>query len=117
MLKKTDHAEKRQFGRRETHLRGWVRVAGRPPISCIVRDLSQGGALLEFMDDTWLPFGFRLTTECKQVDRYCEPRHKQGTRIGVQFVAAPDHAVVSGSTSASAEISGWMGKEQRVPRR
>ncbi len=117
MLKKTDHAEKRQFGRRDTNMRGWVRVAGRPPISCVVRDLSQGGALLEFMEDTWLPFGFRLTTECKQVDRYCEPRHKNGTRIGVQFVEAPDYAAVSGSTAATSDASGWMGKEHRSPRR
>lgn len=117
MLKKTDHSEKRQFGRRDTDMRGWVRVAGRPVISCVVRELSQGGALLEFMDDVWLPYGFRLTTECKQIDRYCEPRHKNGKRIGVRFVEASDHAVASSSTAATSDATGWMGQEHRLPRR
>lgn len=87
MLKRSDYAEKRQFGRRHTNTRAWIRVAGRPPVSCTVQNVSEGGALLVCDEEIWLPFSFRLTTEDRQIDRVCEIRHQTGPRIGVEFVA------------------------------
>ncbi len=116
MLKRTDYAEKRQFGRRQTQLRGWIKVAGRPPVTCIVRDLSEGGALIETETETWLPFNFRLTTEDGQVDRHCEIRHQKANRIGVEFAAAAE-AHTSSSLSSVSDPGGWTGGEKITLRR
>lgn len=116
MLKRTDFAEKRQFGRRQTAIRGWVKVAGRPPVACIVRDVSEGGALIELESDTWLPFSFRLTTEDRQIDRTCEIRHQRANRIGVEFSTKAE-AHTSGSLSRVSETSTWTGSEKLTPRR
>lgn len=116
MLKRTDYAEKRQFGRRQTYIHAWVRVSGRPAISCIVRDLSQGGALLEFDEDVWLPYSFRVTSVDKQIDRVCEVRHETANRVGVEFVAHeqtfPAEAVYSLEEAAS-----WIGQDRAPARR
>jgi hypothetical protein len=117
MRNRVDYSEKRQFGRRQTHMRGWIKVAGRPVIPCIVRNLSEGGALLECEDDIWLPFSFRLTSECRQIDRTCEIRHQSGARrFGVEFVETAEQSVAimrGGGNDASA----WMGQEASLLRR
>ncbi|HMN38666.1 MAG TPA: PilZ domain-containing protein [Hyphomicrobium sp.] len=107
MMKRTDFTDKRQFGRRQTQIRAWIRVAGRPPVPCTVRNLSEGGALLDCDDDVWLPFSFRLVTHDQAIDKVCEIRHQTGPRIGVQFVEgvlAPDHG---GRILGDRDI--WMG--------
>lgn len=117
MLKRNDFAEKRQFGRRQTHIRGWIKVAGRPQVACIVRDLSDGGALLELYEESWLPFAFRLTSEDKQIDRHCEIRHQRGIHIGVQFVAAAT-AVDTPTTLPGDDTPSWTGATRsQNPRR
>ena len=47
MSRFSQNTERRQFGRRRTFLHGWIRLAGRPAVTCIVHDLSQGGAMLD----------------------------------------------------------------------
>jgi hypothetical protein len=79
-------AEQRAFGRRQTFEHAIVRVAGRVPVRCIVRDISEGGALLDFGDEVWLPFSFRLVWEGTRREEHCETRHQSGGRIGVQFI-------------------------------
>lgn len=90
MLKRTDYAEKRQFGRRAANLHAWIRVGGRPPQPCTVSNISDGGAMLRLIGDTWVPYAFRLTSEDKSIDKVCEIRHQSGPRVGVEFVA-PGH--------------------------
>lgn len=87
MLKRNDFAEKRQFGRRPANIRAWIRVSGRPPVPCVLSNVSEGGALLNLDRDFWLPYSFRLTSEDKTIDRIVEVRHQQPRRIGVEFVA------------------------------
>ena len=86
MSDKTDHPEKRQFGRRQSFLHGWVKLPGRPAVTCTLRNISVGGALLVFDQPQGLPFGFLLTIEGTGQVFGCEIRHHYGTRVGVQFV-------------------------------
>lgn len=117
MLKRTDYTEKRQFGRRQTNIRGWIKIAGRPSIPCTIRDLSEGGALIECDDDVWLPYSFRVLTEHAAIDSVCEIRHQNGKKVGVEFVKKievfePAHLPYSREDAAS-----WMGLDQYAPRR
>ena len=111
---RNDYAEKRQFGRRKTHVRAWIKVAGRPPVACIVHDTSQGGALLETQDKAWLPFSFRLVSEDRSINRVCEIRHQNGTRVGVEFVseAAAQASQSTSSLSGITENERWMAGNQ-----
>lgn len=79
-------SERRAFGRRETLIHGLVRVAGRAPEACIVRNISTGGALLE-MPPALDPQGpFRLVVEAKGIDVQCAPRRREGHMLGVEFL-------------------------------
>ena len=108
MLKRTDFAEKRQFGRRQTSIRAWAKVGGRPSLPCVVRNLSEGGALLEFDEPVWLPFGFLLLSEYKTIDRVCEIRHQTANRIGVQFVEHAE-AYEPPKNAVTHDTDSWMG--------
>lgn len=117
MQRHGDFSEKRQFGRRATNMRGWIKVAGRPAVPCLVRNLSEGGAMLECDEDIWLPFSFRLTSECRQVDRVCEVRHQYGERrFGVEFVETAVQST-SGSVSRVSDAGNWMAHDTPLPRR
>lgn len=78
--------ERRQFGRRKTCLHGWVVVEGRPKIACLVRNVSEGGALLECEVPKGLPFRFSLVIDCKGFQALCEVRHQTDQWMGVRFV-------------------------------
>lgn len=77
--------ERRAFGRRETLIHAIVRIAGRPPEPCIVRNVSAHGALLELPSGLELPEQFRLVIEARGVDVQCQPRRRNGNQIGVEF--------------------------------
>lgn len=109
MLKRNDFAEKRQFGRRATNSQAWIKIAGRPTIPCTVRDVSDGGAMIETEPDVWLPFSFRLITADGQVDRICEIRHQRGIRYGVEFVTAAQASTAIAQTVIEANT--WMGSQ------
>ncbi|MGD9783384.1 MAG: PilZ domain-containing protein [Hyphomicrobiaceae bacterium] len=78
--------ERRQFGRRRTALHAWIKVAGRPPLACVVRDLSVNGALLEMEAPHWLPYRFELDIETSGFRTDCEIRHQSPYGVGVMFV-------------------------------
>lgn len=78
-------ADRRAFGRREILVHAIARVPGRPSEPCIVRDLSAGGALLEFQVDFEPSGPFRLSIEAKGIDAVCEVRRRDGRVLGVMF--------------------------------
>ena len=86
MTTKVKIVEKRQFGRRQSFLHGWVKLPGRPAVTCTLRDISVGGAMLVFDSPQGLPYGFLLTIEGTGQVFGCEIRHHNGARVGVQFV-------------------------------
>jgi hypothetical protein len=107
MTAKQDYAEKRQFGRRKTYLHGWVKIPGRPLAACTIHNMSDGGALLEFMRAEPLPFSFILTIEGTNQTYGCEVRHTAGLRTGVGFV---DIATVQQASRAGygGEVGTWV---------
>jgi len=79
-------SDRRQFGRRNTCLHGWMSIEGRPRIACLVRNVSEGGALLECDVPKVMPYRFGLIIECKGFEAWCETRHQKERWIGVRFV-------------------------------
>lgn len=79
-------ADRRAFGRRPTYQHGSVLIAGRAALRCVVRDISLGGALLEFGEPVSLPSRVRVVWDGTEQSAQCEVRHVQGHRAGVQFI-------------------------------
>ena len=91
-MQKPNPADRRQFGRRQTSLHGWISVPGRPKLACHVKDLSIGGALLGLQAPSWLPFNFVLTIEATRFVSWCEVRHHKHDAVGVRFMSAVESA-------------------------
>ncbi len=107
MLKKTDHTEKRQFGRKPVSSQGWIKVTGRPAVPCTISDLSQGGAAIDCATGTWLPYNFRLVCEPLGIDRLCEIRNQRQNRFGVEFV---DHVKCTSTGRHMDDASDWSSR-------
>ena len=75
--------ERRAFGRRHSNDHAIVRVQGRPPVRCTVKNISDTGALLDFGAEVWLPYNFRLAWEVGTRSEECEIKHRNG-----QFVVS-----------------------------
>ena len=71
--------------RRSVHWRAQVRLAGRAPVPCIVKDISEQGALLEFFGRPPSNDRFRLTISKNGFDGVCKVMHRQVRTVGVQF--------------------------------
>lgn len=78
--------DRRAFGRRDTNLAGLVRLSNHVTHECVIRDISEGGALLEFPAPVNLSGRLRLSFGGTNQEIICEARHARGTRVGVQFV-------------------------------
>lgn len=77
--------DQRKFGRRAVAIHATVEVLGRPHFPCWIRNLSEGGALLELIDRADLPstFGLRLPNSNASIE--CELTHQTGSAYGVAF--------------------------------
>lgn len=78
------YVERRAFGRRETNIKATVR-AGNCMHVCFIKDLSEGGALLEFENQVTLPSLLWLRWDDVPSEIICEVRRIHGNRAGVQF--------------------------------
>lgn len=111
--------ERRQFGRRTTYLHGWLKVAGRPALRCIVRNLSASGAFLEVEPPSWLPFQFEVRIDGQDKSRACTLRHVLSRGVGVSFVELEDVRTEMADRGAITidNAAEWMGKASaRSPR-
>jgi hypothetical protein len=79
--RKDPFRELRKNQRYEIHALAQIDIPGGPPISCIISDLSAGGAKLTISDHAAIPDEFALIfrRNCRIVRRF------EG-QIGVQFV-------------------------------
>lgn len=105
--------ERRQFGRRTVRQHAWVIVSKRARLPCLVLNLSERGAFLEFEVPPWLPHSFDLLLEEGAVARGCEVRHFGKTGVGVTF--AERHAVEPPQPVNSTTIfdtGSWTGSDQ-----
>lgn len=83
------YLEKRKFGRRSALWHAWVAVNGRAREACIIRNISEAGALLEFPDTVPEALNFRLLVDEADFEAICDVRHKRGQFVGVFFARAP----------------------------
>jgi PilZ domain len=86
MLQKPPQGERSAFGRRESCIRAVIEIAGRPPVHCIVRNFSRGGALLEVPEAIAIDDDLHLVIESHGIATYCDVRHRNGNHIGVRFL-------------------------------
>ena len=78
-------AERRQFGRRQTCVHANISLRGRPVIPCVMRDVSEEGALLEVAHPEWLPTRFRLIVEALGIASDCEIVRRTDVAVGIRF--------------------------------
>jgi len=98
------HADRRVFGRRESFIHAVVRIPGRPPEPCIVRNYSEGGALIEFPSKLEPPQTFRLIIDSKGVDTMCDVRRRNGATVGVQFLDPDAGQTIINSASGATPV-------------
>jgi hypothetical protein len=79
-------SDRRAFGRRESRIHAFAKISGRGAEPCVVRNVSDSGALLAFASSFEPPARFRLTVEAKGIDVLCEVRRRDGNEYGVAFV-------------------------------
>ncbi len=77
--------ERRNERRTRVLMPASIHVPGRGPISCSIRDLSDGGARLHVRMYAQLPERFELTVDADGRRFSCEIRHRSGSSINVQF--------------------------------
>lgn len=80
--------DRRQFGRRWSKVHAWIHVDGRPRIACVVRNFSEGGALLYCRDAGNLPLTFRLNIDVIDFEIGCRTRHRSDDSVGVCFMSS-----------------------------
>ncbi len=78
-------ADRRAFGRRDTNVAGVVRLSNHVSHECVIRDISEGGALLEFPVPVNLSGRLRLSFDGSGQEIICEARHARSNRVGVEF--------------------------------
>jgi hypothetical protein len=79
--------DKRQFGRRCTVIHAMVVLPKDGQVSCIVRNISKGGALLELDQPKNMPVHVRLINSPDRFIAHCEVRHQSDYAVGVFFKA------------------------------
>ncbi len=77
--------DRRQFVRQRLSHLAFIRTQGQSLIPCVIRDISAGGALLEFEVTQPAENVFQLITGTALGTVDCEVRHRSRSGIGVQF--------------------------------
>ncbi len=80
--------ERRKYPRRIGFWRAVACLPGRAPLNCVVRDISEGGARLEFAQPIRFPAKFQLFIEAHDCEYECEVRHSGDYGVGVQFLTS-----------------------------
>lgn len=106
--------ERREFGRRQAGSTGWIRIPGRPKLSCRIVNETPKGALLELQVPAWLPFQFELVVDADKVVHTCEIRHSRPDRLGVYYIN-PVEQPAQGTKPIDArrtvnDMDAWMGQ-------
>jgi len=83
--------ELRKYQRREVHYPVWIVVEpGRPPLRCMLVNVSQGGAKIEIDEQLEPPEQFTLLlTHRGHSTRPCRLVWRNGTKMGVEFLQPP----------------------------
>ena len=112
--KHIDSADRRQHRRRQTFMPGTVTVAGRTTLRCVIRNISDGGALIVLEQPQILPYGFLLEIDGQDDVYNCEIRHHHGVKIGVEFVTFAAFYDGNGPLYGG-EIGSWVETSNHMP--
>lgn len=96
--------ERRAFGRRLTYQHAMAHMFGRAPLRCVVRDISEGGALLDFGCVVLLPSRLRVVWDGTGQQAECEVRNIRGEKAGVQFICPNGPRIARESIAAGAGL-------------
>jgi hypothetical protein len=107
-------SERRRFERRETNFAATVIFAGKPPLACTIRNMSDGGALVVFESPVAVPYSFILHIEGVGKPFGCEVRHHFGARVGVEFVDLM-RVLPNASETYGGDIGNWIETEPPLP--
>lgn len=99
-----EQEKEREFVERERRARVFkkgkmVFQNGLRSIPCLVRNISQGGAMLEFEQAFMLPKEFELYIDLEDYEVSCERRWEEGLRCGVEFISDKRHVAQMRSQS------------------
>ncbi len=88
MLDIVKKSDRREFGRRWSHVHAWICIEGRPRLPVMLLNFSEGGALIVVDNAVMLPYTFLLDVEAIDFRIGCQVRHRQTNSVGVRFIAA-----------------------------
>jgi hypothetical protein len=77
--------ERRQFGRRRSRLHALIATRGRPPVPCVICDVSDGGAFVEVANPQWLPSRFLIRLVMNGSESECEITRRTAAGVGVSL--------------------------------
>jgi hypothetical protein len=77
--------EKRAFPRRRVLKQGTITFRGGGGADCMVRNISIGGALVDFANPIGLPRSFTLIVATEHLMRDCHAVWSHDRRVGVAF--------------------------------
>ena len=80
-------ANRRQFARRPVQKRGLIRLGTLPAVSCLVVDVSPGGAKLKIEPAHLVPQVFKLQIPDDLFEAECEVRYEAESIVGVMFIS------------------------------
>lgn len=79
--------DKRRFGRRALAMQATIEILGRGRISCIIHNISPGGAFIELIGKVApLPREFGLCLANSNVVIKCQIAHSDGATYGITFL-------------------------------
>jgi len=78
--------EKRRAPRLRTFKGGSIMFSVAPPIGCVIRNMSETGALLAVESSVGIPDEFALLIKPELIKRACRVAWRKAGRMGVQFV-------------------------------
>lgn len=97
--------DRRGYPRFDAWKHGLVEVKSKTRISCLIENVSEGGALLRFASAMALPKRFRLIVPQDDLVLTCELVRLDGNAIGVRFVTE-DLAAVEQPQNAECDPTG-----------
>lgn len=80
-------SNRRQFARRPVQKHGLIRMGNLPAVSCLVVDVSPGGAKLKVDPAHLVPQVFKLQIPYDLFEAECEVRYESGSIVGVMFTS------------------------------
>lgn len=80
-----EFSERRKHRRAQIDVAAWVHPLSGTPKKCVIRDVTDYGALLEFSGKPPYSDNLRLVLNGSGTGWVCNVRHRTGNKIGIAF--------------------------------